>query len=742
MSRGAYKPGLRERLSPRLGALLALPVVAVPLVLSQQIPATLVQDLGSASVPNITGLGQPEQGEHGTFRWSTGPVTMRLQPLGYPLYATLRVQGVRPEGEPEARMSLNSGGRDLGTFTLSRAPAGVSVRLPLAEVAAINPALEITTTLFQPPGDRRTLGAVFYRLEQRSGPGPSLPSLWPALSLLLSGLLTYLAVWVYSRKPWYGLVAASVVGLLVGLLNASARPWLVFYSLYSVVPPAVFLLAYPWLREIASGRGVRTARAGNGAFAAITDRPQRVAVALVVAALLVAALHLIAPLVPTGATPTDNLTWGLSFYGALPWPLQLLGVAGVLAALLWSWFSPVGPIDLEDEALEAGEGGSLAGWLRDRWTWLLAGGGLLVFSLLPVQYSEGDSDEFDRKIPIGAIWRERELLDFYLKSKLWLLLRGWLPRPSQVYALVACISGAVYVAGAWLLGKTMGRTRGEGWVLVLALLAIGNVLLFFGYVESYNLVQLASLFVIWSCWEYTRGRLPFGTVGFFATIAPLLHGSALWWGPMVVAALFLRNRQLPPGTRLKAAMSDLLQGVGVGLAVVLVMASIMIIDGYDYERLQTGLSEMGGLDGRTLLPLFETGSPYERYTFLSVPHLGAVLQEQMLTAPMALLTITLVFALCWQGTRRLVRSVPSLAALLAGAAGVLFYSISWNPDLGPRDDWDLLSLPALPLTLVAIYLLLQLPPGRWRRVAITAYLSVSGLHAAAWVLLHIAGIRY
>jgi hypothetical protein len=73
---------------------------------------------------------------------------------------------------------------------------------------------------------------------------------------------------------------------------------------------------------------------------------------------------------------------------------------------------------------------------------------------------------------------------------------------------------------------------------------------------------------------------------------------------------------------------------------------------------------------------------------------------------------------------------------------MFFYSITWNPDLGPRNDWDLLALPALPLTLLAIYLLLQLPPGKPRRLALSAYLSVSGVHAAAWVLLHVLGIRY
>jgi hypothetical protein len=62
--------------------------------------------------------------------------------------------------------------------------------------------------------------------------------------------------------------------------------------------------------------------------------------------------------------------------------------------------------------------------------------------------------------------------------------------------------------------------------------------------------------------------------------------------------------------------------------------------------------------------------------------------------------------------------------------------------LGPRNDWDLLGLSALPLTLLAIYLLLQLPEGRSRRIALAAYLALSSVHTGAWVLLHVLGVRY
>jgi hypothetical protein len=143
-----------------------------------------------------------------------------------------------------------------------------------------------------------------------------------------------------------------------------------------------------------------------------------------------------------------------------------------------------------------------------------------------------------------------------------------------------------------------------------------------------------------------------------------------------------------------------------------------------------------------MIELFQTVTRLEYYTYFSLPHLGAVIQEQLLIAPLALLTICIIGVAAWPGVRKLAGAVPALITLAVGAASMFFFTISWNPDLGPRDDWDLLGLSALPLTLLAAYLLLHLPSGRPRRIAMTAYLSVSAVHAAAWIGLHLLGIRY
>jgi hypothetical protein len=307
---------------------------------------------------------------------------------------------------------------------------------------------------------------------------------------------------------------------------------------------------------------------------------------------------------------------------------------------------------------------------------------------------------------------------------------------------VGTLAGGVYLGGAALLGRALGRTRREAWAIIAGLVAIGNILLYFGYVESYALVQVSSLFVLWTCWQYTQGRLPFGAVGAAATLAPLFHGSALWWGPMVVAAWLVRARTLPAATRWRTALREGAEGVAVGVAIMVVMISVALIDGYNTIRLQQGLAEMGGADGHTMMQLFTPSTPYEHYVYFSWTHLGAVVQEQLLTAPLALLTIVLVGGMAWPGVRRLAGAVPALVTLAVGAASMFFYSAAWNPDLGPRNDWDLLSLPALATTLLAVFLLLRLPPGRARRLALAAYLSVSAVHTGAWVLIHLLGLGH
>ncbi len=744
----------------------------LPLLVGQQAQFAITQNLGDpGELYNVTGLQAPEVGESGAFRWGGASVAIQLQPLGWPLFVTLHVQGVRPGSAPLAQAGAEAYGKSLGAQEIPRTPSTLEFRLPVASIFSVNPEVTLTSTVFQAPGDQRELGLVYYSVDERSGGFPSLPSGWPALWLGLSVILSYISVravlssrtcdrpMVSRRRVDAAALVAVALGGTIGILNATQRPWLVFYSMYFVVLPLVLLLVAPWLRTLRCRRERHGVAAGAASQApepvVATDHARLAASLITILALGLMAWHVAAPAEPSGDDPTHNVSWGVSFYSALPWAVQVLGIIVVLGVIAWAWFAPVGEPasqpETEGHAVSAApqtgrQSGSAVGraWrtVRANPQYAIPFVGMVIFALFPVSYSEGDSNEFDSRISIGAIWRERELLDFYVKVKLWRWLEPIFRLPSDIYQLMAVVAGGIYLAAASLIGRTLGRSRADGLLIAGALAAVGNILLFFRYVESYALVTAASLFVLWACWRYTDGKLSFGAVGALATLAPFIHGSALWWGPMVVAAWLLRAGQVPKLHRWRNAFADLRDGVGVGLGMVLVIASVMIIDTYDFERFQAGMAEMGGRDGRTLLPLFTTVSATEHYAFFSWSHLGAVLQEQLLTAPMALATVIIVLAAMWGSMWPLAKRTPALVTLAVGAASMLFYSIAWNPDLGPRNDWDLLGLPALPLTLLAIYLLLQLPHGKARRLALAAYLSLSAVHAGAWVLVHVLGIRY
>jgi hypothetical protein len=453
--------------------------------------------------------------------------------------------------------------------------------------------------------------------------------------------------------------------------------------------------------------------------------------------------HLFAPTEPAAFDATYNVSWGASFYTKLPEVLQILGFVVIIAAMAWALFSRI-TIATDENSTGKDD--------RQFWKWfplVLVLVGVLLFTFAPAIYSEGDSALFDRLIlkNHGAVWQEPELVDFFLKVKLYYALSFLLSVPTQAFQIMAVVSGAIYLAGASALGRALGRTRIEALVIVAALIAIANLLFFFRYIENYALVSAVSLFVLWACWRYLEGRMAFTTVCLLAALTALIHGIGFWWGPMVLVAWFVRAQKSPAEGRWRWARLELGRGVLTSLAVLVLVLGVVILDGYSFARLNTkvlepGVGIVGGNDTHLFVPFFSTETIAENYTYFSWSHLGAVIQEQVLTAPLALVTILAVLAFAWRDTLALFKARPALIVLAVGALSALLYSISWNPDLGPRGDWDLLALSAIPLTLLAIYLLLHLSNARARRLALAAYLSVSAVHTAAWVLLHVLGIHY
>ncbi len=165
-------------------------------------------------------------------------------------------------------------------------------------------------------------------------------------------MLCFLFVRRLTGRQRIALVVTAAWGIGIGLLNVFERPWLVFYSWYFPVPPLVALLLYPWLAGVWRRRH-EPAPTDEEPIAQpdLTANAWPIAIAITIAAMAIMVWHLLAPQPAPGFAPTDNAGWGVSFYQALPWPLQLLGLAIVATALLWAIRSPMAPANATNSKL-------------------------------------------------------------------------------------------------------------------------------------------------------------------------------------------------------------------------------------------------------------------------------------------------------------------------------------------------------------------------------------------------------
>ena len=96
-----------------------------------------------------------------------------------------------------------------------------------------------------------------------------------------------------------------------------------------------------------------------------------------------------------------------------------------------------------------------------------------------------------------------------------------------------------------------------------------------------------------------------------------------------------------------------------------------------------------GMGGRNFLPLFAEPGLQSQYRIFSLAHFLDFLNQQLLTAPAACMAIFLV--------RK--SHLGRQTFLLITAVFPLFFTFLARPEIGVFRDWDIFSLPTLPLTL-------------------------------------------
>ncbi len=250
------------------------------------------------------------------------------------------------------------------------------------------------------------------------------------------------------------------------------------------------------------------------------------------------------------------------------------------------------------------------------------------------------------------------------------------------YRVVAFVCGLFYLSGITLLLRRSDN-RLEQAIIALAFMATGTIQFYFGYVESYTLLHVFTLFFIVFSWrDLERDTISLVPLLFFG-LALASHFSAISLLPAVV---YLYRKRLGSGIWWLAA-GVLLAGFVVGRSVNL---------------------------SKILVPFWQT--EFSAYSLLSLNHLRDLANILLLSGP----TFVLV---AWPGGIDR-RQRLTLFAL----AGTLGFAVLVDPKIGAFRDWDLLSIFALPL---AALVALRAPR---HKAAVALLVAVIVLRVVPWLL--------
>lgn len=458
--------------------------------------------------------------------------------------------------------------------------------------------------------------------------------------------------------------------------------------------------------------------------------------------------------------------------GAEPstWPLR----AGLAALILLHWFAPRTPPDgvwgvvgvlslspwLRHLALAlcsvllvpavARAALGLIRRIRHQSTLQLGGVPVAVWIVLLVtvgwlfrcQIPYGDADGIPNLIQGGQWINHKEPLDRLLVSFVYRLgfhLIKW-DAVTAVAIVNTAVSGLFWL-GLWRFVWRRGTLHPLPSLVAAGLLAsTGVTQLLFGYVESYTLLTVGCLWTLFGSLEAVQdSRRPIWPVALAFGLTFSCHLAAAWMAPALVVVWASRHRcafarSMSRAHLRVAALREALVGFFVASAPIVFLAAVMLLGGVGLGDFS--FAHFGGGDGVMFVPLRVLSTPFEVYTMFSAAHLAAFFNQILLIGPVG---VVLALFACSSSS-----CPPNTGdrVLLAASVGPVVYAFVFNPDLmvyfpelGPMTEWDLLSLPALPLTFLGVWRLraLYLRGDKGSEVALPAVL-LSAFHCITWLL--------
>ena len=248
--------------------------------------------------------------------------------------------------------------------------------------------------------------------------------------------------------------------------------------------------------------------------------------------------------------------------------------------------------------------------------------------------------------------------------------------PWTSFLLIGIVGGMVFLTSFALFGFRQTKNLPEYVGVLLAFLALAQILFFFGYVENYALLSAFTALFLFLGWRSLTDRRFFGWAALSFVFACAFHLSAAFLLPGLI---YLLVAHLEAGD--KRAIRKVIWIIGAVIALGIAVA---------YVR----LDGMG-----VFVPLFETR--FSPYTLFSFQHLTDIVNLLLLIAPLPLLIglSTLV-----DNSRGLLSKSKELWFFGWSTAGGLCLLFFVDPKLGAVRDWDLLALYGIPLVFLALRL--------------------------------------
>jgi tetratricopeptide (TPR) repeat protein len=385
---------------------------------------------------------------------------------------------------------------------------------------------------------------------------------------------------------------------------------------------------------------------------------------------------------------------------------------------------------------------------------------VIPFYLLRVRVQTlGDGPLWVRELTGPAGRLASEPLTIYLVRLLyeWMQGAGW-EDALRVYQALSWACGALYVFFALLAADAVGRDRRERAVLRLSLLTVGTIELFCGYAEHYAPLTVGTLVFLYAAWRYMdgQGSLMGPALVWGATFA--LHFSAAALLPSLTFLYFIewrrhplkipngihrrerRDRRGPNGARKLpaleisacsafSAVKRFLEALRAGFWLKAAAPPALVLSVLLFVGWRLGLDPRRFGTTPHVVPLWGTDPFLRPHALLSGVHLTDVLNEHLLVAPMGLV---LIGAALLTVRDRIARS-PHVLLLGSAAFFEVALTVLFNPELGAFRDWDALSPVAVPVVLLAGYLLTRCAePGTQLRLAwVTGVVAV--FHLVPWL---------